>query len=304
MIEDTQDIRTRVTKRLIGGGTRLAFNEALPHVLVRRVLDLIAPLARPADGCELQQGVIDAIPYDFWTPREFVPGRVLLYSHGGGYTLFSRRTHQGLASRLAVEFAAQALVYDYRLAPEHKFPAAIDDALAAYGHLLKVGYLPQNIILAGDSAGGGITFALPLALRDLGLPLPGLLIGLSPWVDMTSSGLSMKENADKDVMLNAHGIDDFKLKYLGDCDLKHPYVSPLFANLAGLPPVMLQAAGDEILRDDSVRLAAALRAAGVQVELDVWPGLFHVFEFAWRWLPQANEAIGKLGEFVRRHYKK
>jgi len=216
--------------------------------------------------------------------------------------MFSRRTHQGISTRLAQELSAQAIVYDYRLAPEHPFPAAIDDALTVYRYVLNQGYAPRNIIFAGDSAGGGITFGLMLAARDAGLPLPGLAIGLSPWVDMTASGISMRENAEKDVMLKPTGIAKFAMKYLGATNPKHPYASPLYGDLKGLPPVMLQAAGDEILRDDSVRLAIALREAGVHVELDVWPGLFHVFEFAWRWLPQAEEGMIKIGDFVRRHF--
>jgi len=296
------DMRTQLTKRLVGVGTKFAFNERIPLPALRRVIDQIGLIVTVARGVELSQGHIGSIPYDFWTPAELVPGRILLYSHGGGYTMFSRRTHRGIASRLARELNAQAIVYDYRLAPEHKFPAAIDDAMLVYRHLLDAGYNPRDIIFAGDSAGGGITFGLMLAARDAGVPLPGLAIGLSPWVDMTASGHSMRENADKDVMLSPPGIAKFTLKYIGDGDAKHPYASPLFANLKGLPPVMLQAAGDEILRDDSVRLAAALRDAGVPVELDVWPGLFHVFEFAWRWLPEADEAMSKIGEFARRHY--
>jgi monoterpene epsilon-lactone hydrolase len=139
--------------------------------------------------------------------------------------------------------AAQAIVYDYRLAPEHRFPAAIDDALVVYEHVLKLGYDPQNIIFAGDSAGGGITFALMLAARDKGLPLPGLAIGLSPWVDMTLSGVSMRDNPPTDVMLQPEDIRGFIAKYLAGADPRHAYASPLFADLSGLPPVMLQAAG-------------------------------------------------------------
>jgi epsilon-lactone hydrolase len=303
MVEtSTADFRTKLTKRILGFGTRFAFNAKTPIAARRKMINQLGLVAQPAEKVEGSRGRFENIEFDFWTPEKFAPGRLLFYSHGGGYTLFSPRTHQALATRLAQEFSAQALVYDYRLAPEHKFPAAVDDALTMYRYVLGQGFAPKDIILAGDSAGGGITFALLLAARDAGLPLPGLAIGLSPWVDMTMTGISIRENAEKDVMLSPAGIQDFVSKYVPDGDPKTPYASPLFGDLKGLPPVMLQAAGDEILRDDSVRLAAALREAGVQVELDVWPGLFHVFEFAWRWLPQANEAIIKLGDFVRRHY--
>lgn len=296
------DLLTAVTKQVIGWGTRFAFYSGAPLAARRRAIEQLRHITMPADGCELSTGQIDTIPYEFWTPANLNPGRIIIYSHGGGYMMFSPGTHRGLASRLAQELSAQAIVFDYRLAPEHKFPAAIDDALTVYRYVLSLGYNPRNVIFAGDSAGGGITFGLMIAARDAGLPLPGLAIGLSPWVDMTTSGFSMRENADKDVMLKPDGVAHFATEYMGSQDPKHPYASPLFADLKGLPPIMLQAAGDEILRDDSVRLAAALREAGVKVELDVWPGLFHVFEFAWRWLPQAESGIQKIGDFVRRHY--
>lgn len=299
-----EDFRTRITKQIVGAAARFAFNGVTPRKVLRPIVNQFGRIASAPEGMELQEGVVDGIPYDFWTPTDLEPGRLLLYSHGGGYIMFSHKTHRSLAARLAQELAAQAIVYDYRLAPENKFPAAVDDALTMYKYALRAGYDAKNIILAGDSAGGGLTFALLLAAREQGLPLPGLAIGLSPWVDMTRSGVSMQENADKDVMLKPDGVKDFAEQYLGDADPKHPYASPLFADLKGLPPIMLQAAGDEILRDDSVRFAAALREAGVKTELDLWPGLFHVFELAWRWLPESEEAIQRIGDFVRRHYEK
>jgi monoterpene epsilon-lactone hydrolase len=298
----SDDLRANIIKQIVGAATRVAFSDRLPKPLVQLGLNAIGVAIGPAPGCSLMEGRIDNIAYDFWTPESLQPGRLLIYSHGGGYTMFSHKTHRTLASRLAVEFQAQALVYDYRLCPEHRFPAAVDDALAAYQHVLRQGYDPRNIIVAGDSAGGGLTFALLIAARDRNLPMPGLAIGISPWVDMTLSGYSYQENVHKDVMLSPDGVRHFREMYLDGADPKHPYASPLFGDLKGFPPVMLQAAGDEILRDDSVLLAAALRQAGVKVELDIVPGLFHVFEFAWRVLPQANEAIIRMGDFVRRHY--
>jgi len=297
-----ENLRTNTTKRVIGALTKFAFNDRMPSSTLRGLIDQIGVISQPAPSVELAAGEHHTIPFDFWTPDNLKPGRLLFYSHGGGYTMFSRRTHQGLVTRLAKEFAAQAIAYDYRLAPEHKFPAAIDDAMTMYKYVLELGFNPADIIFAGDSAGGGITFALMLAARDQGLPLPALAIGLSPWLDMTASGASMRECAATDVMLSPEAIAKFVLKYMSGVDVKHPYASPLFGNLQGLPPVLLQAAGDEILRDDSVRLASALRAAGVRVDLDIWPGLFHVFEFAWRWLPEAEDAIVKMGDFVRLHF--
>lgn len=296
------DLQSNLVKQAVGLGTQFAFNSNLPRPLVRRLLDAMGVALGPAPGVTLVEGSVDAVAYDFWTPENLKPGRLLVYSHGGGYTLFSRKTHRTLASRLAVEFAAQAIVHDYRLAPEHRFPAAVEDTLIIYQHVLRQGYDPKNIIVAGDSAGGGLTFALLLAARDHQLPMPALVIGISPWVDMTLSGYSFQENVHKDVMLSPDEVRRFRAMYLDGQDPKHPYASPLYGDLRKFPPVMLQAAGDEILRDDSVLLAAALRQAGVPVELDITPGLFHDFEFAWRVLPQGEAAIVRMGDFVRRHF--
>lgn len=296
------DLRSGIVKQAFGAGSRLAFNQKIPRQLRKLALDSLGATVPAAPGCTLIEGSIDGIAFDFWTPENLQPGRLLVYSHGGGYNMFSHKTHRALASRLAVECAAQAIVYDYRLAPEHRFPAPLEDALAVYRHVLRQGYDASKIIVAGDSAGGGLTFGLLLAARDHNLPMPGLAIGISPWVDMTLSGYSYQENAHKDPVLSAETIRNFRLMYLDGSDPRHPYASPLFADLAAFPPVLLQAAGDEILRDDSVLFAAALRQAGVRVELDVVPGLFHVFELAWPLLPQADEALARLGTFARRHF--
>lgn len=302
MVKSPNDPRTRWIMQAIGQGVRLAFNPKVPRPIVQALLNRLGNIAPPAPQVALSEHKLDNLAYDFWTPENLIPGRLLIYSHGGGYTLFSHKTHRTLVSRLAHEFRAQALVYDYRLAPEHIFPAPVEDALSVYRFVLSLGYDPKNIIVAGDSAGGGLTFALLLAARDQGLPLPGLAVGLSPWVDLTFSGKSFTENAPKDVMLSPKGTRHFKEIYLKGADAKHPYASPLFGNLKHFPPVMLQAADDEILRDDAVNFAEAIKKAGGKVSLDIWPGLFHVFEFAWRFLPQAEKAIVRLGDFVREHF--
>ncbi|HRP68442.1 MAG TPA: alpha/beta hydrolase, partial [Turneriella sp.] len=245
-----QDIRAKIAKRIVSAGARFAFNERTPLPTLRWIIDQIRFIERLAPDVELTEGVVDLIEYDFFTPATFQPGRILLYSHGGAYTMFSHRTHRSLVSRLALEFNAQAIAHNYRLAPEHPFPAAVDDTIRIYQYLLSLGYAPANIIAAGDSAGGGLTFAFMLAARDKGLPLPRFAIGISPWVDLTAVGDSMQENKATDVMLSPEGIKKFGLRYVQDVNkLKHPYASPLFADLRGLPSVFLQAAGDEILRD-------------------------------------------------------
>ncbi|MCX7633285.1 MAG: alpha/beta hydrolase [Turneriella sp.] len=302
MFSPYDNLRAFALKQLVGAGTRTVFSQRLPRPLMRSLLDALAMAIPPAAGVNLEEGRLGQVPCDFWTPQNFQPGRLLLYCHGGGYTLFSRKTHRVLVSRLAQEFAAQAVAFDYRLAPEHRFPAAVEDALSVYRELLARGFAPEKMVFAGDSAGGGLTFALLLAAKDAKLPLPALAVGISPWLDLTLSGYSHVENRDKDPMLVPENTQKLRDDYLGDADARNPYASPLFGNLAGLPPVMLQAAGDETLRDDSVLFAAALRQAGVIVELDICPGLFHDFQIFWQVLPEAEAAIRRMGQFVRQHW--
>ncbi len=240
------------------------------------------------------------VPAEWLSPEDSDPQRTLLYLHGGGYVIGSIATHHGLASRIALAAGARLLLIDYRLAPEHPFPAALEDALSAYRWLLAQGFGPRHIAIGGDSAGGGLTLAAALSLRDRHEPLPAALFLMSPWTDLTFSGDSIKSRAQRDPVLS---INDNWLEntYAGDQPLTHPLISPLFADLAGLPPTIIQVGTEEILYDDSVRLAEKALLAGVDATLEVWEGMWHVFQGFAPYMPEAGQAIDQLGAFLKKH---
>lgn len=225
--------------------------------------------------------------------------RILLYFHGGGYVLCSIETHRHLIAALAQAARARALAVDYRLAPEHRYPAALEDALAAYRWLLDLGVAPERIITGGDSAGGGLSIAVLIAARDAGLPLPAGAICLSPWVDLTFSGESVRTNARREFIIPMRMIHQGAAMVLGNADPREPTISPLFADLRGLPPLFIQVGTEEILLDDARRLAERAESAGFQVELEIWQGMVHVWQFFVPYLKEARQAIDRLGAFVQ-----
>ncbi|MBI4732421.1 MAG: alpha/beta hydrolase [Chloroflexi bacterium] len=240
------------------------------------------------------------VPAERLSPEASDPQRVLLYLHGGGYVIGSIATHRGLASRIAIAAKARLLLIDYRLAPEHPFPAALEDALSAYRWLLAQGVDPRHLAIGGDSAGGGLTLATALSLRDHQEPLPAALFLLSPWTDLTFSGDSIKSRAQRDPVLS---INDNWLEntYAGDQPLTHPLISPLFADLTSLPPTIIQVGTEEILYDDSTRLAERARRSGMDATLEVWEGMWHVFQGFAPYVPEAGQAIGQIGVFLKKH---
>jgi acetyl esterase/lipase len=232
------------------------------------------------------------------TPDDVEAGRVVVYLHGGGYATGSAEGFRSLSSHLARATRARVLAVDYRLAPEHPYPAALDDAIAAYGHVLSSGHAPEHITLVGDSSGGGLVLATLVALRDRGEPLPATAVCLCPWTDMTLSGASIEANAETDPMVRAATLALFAEAYLGDHDRRTPTASPLFADLAGLPPILVQVGADELLVDDAKRLAERATAAGVEVTLEVWDDVFHVWHAFADLLPEARDAIANIGEHL------
>jgi len=238
-------------------------------------------------------------------PAEWIaaPGaddsRTVLYLHGGGYVIGSIVTHRCLVAGIAAASGCRALALDYRLAPEHAFPAAVDDATAAYRWLLEQGTVPSRVVIAGDSAGGGLTIATLLALRDAGTPLPAAGVCLSPWVDLEGTGDSLRTRADQDPMVRADGLHSMARMYLAGADPRAPLASPVHADLRGLPPLLIQVGDAETLLDDSTRLAARAKAAGVDVELEVWPEMVHVFQAFAPMLPEGRDAIARIGAYVR-----
>ena len=258
----------------------------------------LAPLPR---GTSVVPVTVGERPAEWVIPAESPPDRVLLYLHGGSYSAGSPRTHRGLVARLARAARARGLTLDYRLAPEHAFPAAVEDAVAAYRWLLTQGFRPERIAVAGDSAGGGLALALPLALRDAGEPLPAVVGALSPWTDLTGSGESVTTRAQVDVMLDASSVVPTARRYLRDADPTNPLASPLFGDLDGFPPTIIQVGDDEILLDDATRFAKRAAEAGATVELQVYAGMWHVWQAFAPYIPEAARAIHDMGAFLDRY---
>ena len=236
-----------------------------------------------------------------WLSAEGPEGdAVILYLHGGGYCMGSLDTHRSLAGRIAVAAGCPVVTLDYRLGPEHPFPAAVTDATDAYADLLALGIRPECIAIAGDSAGGGLTMAALLAIRAAGSPLPGAAVCLSPWVDLTQTSPSYEQKADVDPMVSKAGLDVMAEAYLAGTDPRTELASPLFAHdLGGLPPVLIEVGEREVLLDDATRLAEGLRAAAGSVTLTVWPELIHVFQaFPGPLVPEADRSIAAVGSFI------
>lgn len=233
-------------------------------------------------------------------PREAHPTRVLLYFHGGGYVLGSLNTHRSLVGSLAQRSGLNALTINYRKAPDHPFPAALDDARRAYRWLLRQGHQPHDIVLAGDSAGGGLALALLLALRDAGEAMPAAALGLSPWTDLQLPTSVLRRVAHEEtLLLEALQIRTWGPHYARRTPLTHPLISPAQAELHGLPPLLIQISDAEVLYDDVVRFTEKARASGVSVTLQPFVGLVHWWHLFWRFVPEARQALDHAAEFIR-----
>ncbi len=238
------------------------------------------------------------VPGEFITTPASRPDRDVLFLHGGGYVTGSGALYRHFTWRIAMAARARVLAIDYRLAPEHPFPAALDDAWAAYRWLVGGRAVPRRIAVMGDSAGGGLALALLLRLRDAGHELPAAAIALSPWTDLALTGASFSFNEKSDPMLSTADARLFADCYLAGADPRNPYASPLYGNPAGLPPTLIHVGSDEILHDDAVRMAAILRAAGCRAEIEVWPRMPHVWHLFAPALPEARQAIANIGAFA------
>jgi acetyl esterase/lipase len=228
-------------------------------------------------------------------------GAAFLYIHGGGFVAGSPRTHRPLTWRLAKDIGIPVYAIDYRLAPEHPYPAGLDDCVAAYRGLLEKGVPAKSILVGGDSAGGNLTLALALRLKAEGLHLPAALICLSPATDMTASGESYSANAEADSLFVPEIFHSLKPVYFPDLDERDPFVSPLYGDVSGFPPTLFQVGEKEMLRDDSTRMAAALTGAGVETAIEVWPKVWHVWQLNADMLPEAREAIAHIVRFAKQH---
>jgi epsilon-lactone hydrolase len=225
--------------------------------------------------------------------------RAILYLHGGGYVIGSLNTHRRLAYDISATSAARVLLIDYRLAPENPFPAAVDDAAKAWRWLIAQGFDPKRLAIAGDSAGGGLTIATLVNLRDQKLGLPACAVAISPWVDLEGLGTSIETRAAQDPMVQKQGLLWMAGLYLNGASPRTPLAAPLYAELKGLPPVLVQVGSAETLLDDSTRIAERMHAAGVEVKLSVWPNMIHVWPLFAPHLSEGRDGCAEIGAYVR-----
>lgn len=254
-------------------------------------------------GTQVESANANGVPAEWLATPGADVSRILLYLHGGGYVMGSINTHRTLVAALSTATGARCLSLDYRLAPENPFPAAVDDAVTGYRWLLEQDMAPDRIAIGGDSAGGGLTIATLVALRDAGIPLPCAGIALSPWVDLEGTGESMTTKAGEDPMVEQDGLKEIADAYLNGKDPRTPLASPIYADLSGLPPLLIQVGSAEVLLDDSTRLAQQAKAAGVETKLEVWEDMIHVFQMWASILPEGQQAIDNIGEFLKQHWR-
>jgi epsilon-lactone hydrolase len=269
----------------------------------RREFEALAANLPPATGVSRTDAAAGAIR-TAWLSGPEASNRSILYLHGGAYVLGSIETHAALAGRLALAAKARCLVPDYRLAPEHPHPAAVNDAADTYRWLLDQGADPAKTAIAGDSAGGGLTLATLVKLRDEGVPLPAAAVCISPWVDLEATGDSIETKAAEDPMVQRDGILAFSRLFIGGGDPRDPLAAPLYADLHGLPPVLIQVGSAEILLDDAARISRRLEDSGVPVDLQVWDDMIHVWHFFAGVLDEGQAAIDQIGRFLSRHLRK
>lgn len=271
----------------------------LPPEELRVVFEKLASMFPIPSDLRVERVDAGGVPGGWLSVPDASDDRVILFLHGGGYVIGSIQTHRSMIARLSRAAAARTLAIEYRLAPEHPFPAAVEDATAAYRWLLAQDVDPARLVISGDSAGGGLAVATLVSLRDAGETLPAAGVLLSPWTDLAATGDSLTTNAERDPLVQREGLENMARMYLGDADPRTPLASPLYANLEGLPPLLIHAGAAEAILDDSVRLDQRARAAGVESVLEVWEDMIHVWHYFADMLPEGRKAIDRIGEFIR-----
>lgn len=265
---------------------------------VRASLDTLAALAPYAPGVTRRRATVGGVACEWFVPRRWQSGVTFLHLHGGGYAMCSTITHRMMITDLAVASGARGLGINYRLAPEHPFPAALDDSESVYHAVLQQGVPPSRVVLTGDSAGGALVLATMVRLREKGLPLPAAAVLMSPWVDIACPGPTFRDHAAFDY-LPVPKLRLYATLYCGDEPTRSAFVSPIHADLAGLPPLLVQAGGAEVMLSDITTFEARARAAGLDVTFQVWDGMPHAFQGFTLFLPEAREAMRAAGAFIR-----
>ena len=276
-----------------------AFAETPPSLEERRMgANMMGKRFENLDGITTEGVDADGVPAE-WVAAPDAGSGAILYLHGGGYVTGSVISHRGMAANLSRASGCRVLTIDYRLAPENKHPAQVEDAHTAYRWMLKNGADATTTIVAGDSAGGGLTVATLLSMREAGDPMAAAGVCISPWVDMEGNGDSMKSKAGVDPMVSYEGLMDMATHFLGDGDRRDPLAAPLHADLAGLPPLLIIVGTAETLLDDAVRLHEKAESAGVDSTLEIWEDMVHIWPWFAPFLPEGQQAMEQMGDFIK-----
>jgi len=266
---------------------------------MRRGIDTRGLANKLAGDVTVTPTTAGGVPAEWTATPNAAANRAILYVHGGGYVIGSLDSHRHAVAEIGRAAATRVLALEYRLAPEHPFPAPVEDTLAAYRHLLAQGFAPGHIAITGDSAGGGLVIAAMVAIREAGLPQPACGWAISPWIDMEATGASITGKAAEDPTVQKAGLEFMAKTYLGGADPRHPHASPLHADLKGLAPLLIQVGAAETLLDDATRLAALAGAAHVPVTLEIWPEMIHVWHVFHPQLAAGRKAIANGGAYIK-----
>ena len=292
--------RAQAVRAITGTLFKLTDAQSANAYKTRRKLHVLANLLPTAFGVQVTPDQLADIDVEWLKHRKAPEDKLILYLHGGAFIMGGCATHRQFVSHLARAAGVRAVIPEYRLAPEHPFPAAIDDVVRVYRHLIANGLMPEDIVFAGESAGANLVLATMLKLRDDGDPLPAAACLFSPWIDLATSGESMTTNVECDPWFRPEDIRFVAGYYCNADQTRDPLVSPIYADVTGLPPLFIQVGTDEVLLSDSTRLADKIRAGGGEVEIEVWPGMWHVFQVFVGVMPESGEAVGKTGDYIRR----
>ncbi|MCG8609107.1 MAG: alpha/beta hydrolase [Pseudomonadales bacterium] len=295
-------IRSRLIKQLVKHRIGRTLRAEVPVEQQRKELEQLSLISVVSPTTKIREVLAPNCPAEWVTHRNARSSHAILFLHGGGFNTGSPKTHRLLTERLSALCEAVVLVPDYRLAPEHPFPAAVNDTTAAYNWLVGRGFKEENIALVGDSAGGGLVMSTLLKLQQNNRRLPSAAVCISPWVDLTMQGESLVKNEKHDIMLNREWMSLMASQYAQD-KLADPLCSPLFAELKDLPPIMIQVSDNEILLDDAQALSEAIKKNGGEVVLEVWRKMWHVWPLFVRWMPEANIAAEHAASFITRYWK-
>ena len=261
-------------------------------------------LSSMPEGIEIQEADSTPVYAEWIIPEGAEENKAILYFHGGCFIMGNAKSYRGIVGNFANHVGYKTLLFNYRLAPEFPAPAAVIDSVAIYQWMLEQGYHPEDIVFAGDSAGGGIEIGTLIKLRDDGVPLPAACVAFSPSLDMTMTGESHKTRAKADPCTPKGACETCYDYYLGNGDPMDPYASPLFGDLTGLPPIMIQVGNDEVMRDDSTLFGEKADSCGVEVHVRVWKGMFHCFPLLAPMFEEATEAMKQVSKFIRTNMQK